>query len=101
MNGLCLGYCINHPPKGEKPNLLPLDGPYTFNNDNMKYQPTWHRKKDVIDPYITFFLAMRDIKCGDELFFDYDLADHGDESSKDKLPQWYHTIDPSVYDGNL
>ena len=100
-NPLCLGYCINHPPMGDIPNLLPIDVGYTFDKENMKHRPTWHRDKQVIDPFITVFLAMRDIKVGDELFFDYELDGLDTEETKDKLPEWYHSIDANVYDGNL
>eukprot|EP00483_Globobulimina_turgida_P005704 UN05714 len=72
-NPLCLGYCINHPAKGYIPNLLPLDVPFEFDYQTIKYKPTWHRQNGVIDDHITIFLAMQDIKNGDELFFDYDL----------------------------
>eukprot|EP01083_Nonionella_stella_P171303 584896_1 len=100
-NPLCLGYCINHPPKGQIPNLLPLDVPYLFEKNTIKYKPTWHRKQGAIDDSITVFLAMDDIKNGDELFFDYDLEGFNDEQNNDKLPEWYHSIAPEVYETNL
>ena len=99
-NPLCLGYCINHPPKESKPNLLALDVPYSFDYLTNKYQPTWHKSKAVVDDCITVFVAMEDIKNGDELFFDYDLG-NDDGKDNEKLPPWYHYIDASVYDGDL
>ena len=100
-NPLCLGYCINHPPKGTVPNLLPLDAPFTFTTKTTKYKPTWNRSTDFVDDQVTIFLAMKDIQNGEELFFDYDLEVHGDESTKDALPEWYHTIDPAVYEAEI
>lgn len=100
-NPLCLGYCINHPPIGMAPNLLPLDAPFSFDKKTMKYKPTWNRAQDFVDDQITIFLAMKDIQNGEELFFDYDLDVYGEDEKKDGLPSWYHSIDPAVYEQEM
>mmetsp|Transcript_17415 Transcript_17415/g.27826 ORF Transcript_17415/g.27826 Transcript_17415/m.27826 type:complete len:253 (-) Transcript_17415:34-792(-) len=99
-NKIAFGHMINHPPKGQTPNVLAFPVEFAHEeigeNDFIPYEnhDLWYYSEEMGD-YVTFpscmsvkgigIFSARHILPEEELFLDYDLKFV-------PLPEWYHPV---------